>query len=522
MRATPLVLLLCLFFYLAVTAHADTIPNGYFNGRSANHVVAPRNVETLKSDSAIVLKNVGHFGGAQINDTEIADLISHFMSAGALNGAANRSQYPAVDVFAPAKANLLISVDYLGADSNSELANIGQVVSINKTAYPMSPISYLTTIATGVTPSVHGIVSSFWREFDEIIKAYTAEGQSLIGNFADFLSQNTQGKSAVVSISANNQQAIALCSHQLNVAREPTSNNFCYTWDAASNKVKAISAPSEKLSLLSKAQIWTALTQQDSTLAKILASAGISVADIKTNVARLSLKSEGAVSEFDLNTEEDLSFAVELSMIADLIARLRLGAYKSLIKDSAPDHFAVAISTLRTIALKFGEQSAHFAVAIKSVDALSKALIQEIETAYEDKAAVEVIFMGKQTVEIPSLSGLVETQYLPQIVPFASKTEEEAISAVEEILKGSPFKVVKQDAFEVTYTRAKRGNTSSSSPTDLDITPTQLASFQICLWTPIVLVIVVLAITITMFNMGSEATSGKDAMVFNAPRSGAK
>jgi len=527
MRATTLVLLLSLFFFLAVSSHANVVSNGYFNGRSAKHVVAPKNVENLKSDSFLVLKSTNAYKASTIKDTDVADLLSHIMSTGALNGVSgdhDRSAYPAVDVFAPAQANLFVTVDYLGAESaQSELKSVGQSIEVTKTSYPMSPISFLTTLATGTTPAVHGIVSSFWKEFDDVYTAYSSEGQSMIGNFADFLSQNTQGKSAVISISADEQQSIALCSHQLNVAREPLSNNFCYTWDSTSNNVKSISSPSEKLSLLTRQQIWLALTQKDSTLNKILASAGISVVvagDVTRS--RLSLVSNGVASEFELSTQEDVAFSAEISMVADLIARLRLGAYNSLIQDSAQDHFSVAISTLRTVAVKYGEDSTHFAVAVKAVDAVIKTLIQEIEKAYNNKVITEVVFMGKQTLELPSsLKTIVEAHYLPQIVPFSTKTEEEAVQAVEKALENTQFEVVEQDVSEITYFRAKRA-AESSSPIDLlTITPSQLASFQICLWIPILLTIIVLAITITMISMGSSATSGKEANVFNAPRSGA-
>jgi hypothetical protein len=290
------------------------------------------------------------------------------------------------------------------------------------------------------------------------------------------------------------------------------------------NKVKAISAPSEKLSILSKSQIWYAFTQQESTLSKILADAGITIVDVQPTLARISFVHNGVTSEFDYNTQEDMTFAAEISMIADLIARLRLGAYKNLAQDSAQDHFSVAISSLKTLVNKYGEASSHFTAAVKIVDSVVKTLISEFEKAYENKATVEVIFMGKQNIELPSsLNGLVEAQYLPQIVAFETKSEEEVIKAVETALENTQFEVVEQQATDVTYYRTKRSSADpSSSPIDLlTVTPTQLANFQICLWTPIVLTVVVLAITITMINMGTAATTGKDAMVFNAPRSGA-
>jgi hypothetical protein len=527
MRATSLVLLLCLFFYLAVTSHADVIPNGYFPGRSADYVIAPKN-GVQASDSFMMFKTAGHYAADSINDTQIADLVAHSMNSGALNGleTVNRSAYPNVDVFNPSQANLLVSIDYLGADSQSELTSVGQAIKIEKTAYPMSTISYLTTIVTGATPSVHGIISSVWKEFDEIIRAYSNEGQSLIGNYADMLSQSTQGKSAVVSISSDAQQATAMCSHQLNLAREPLSNNYCYTWDSTLNKVKAIAAPIEKLSILSKSQIWLAFTHKESTLSKILADAGITIVDVQPTLTRFSFVHNGVTSEFDYNTQEDMTFAAEISMIADLIARLRLGAYKNLAQDSAQDHFSVAISSLRTLANKYGETSSHFTVAVKIVDSVTKTLISEFEKVYDNKTTVEIIFMGKQNIELPSsLNGLVEAQYLPQIVAFETKSEDEVIKAVESALENTQFEVVEQQATDVTYYRTKRSTpdiSSSSSPIDLlTITPYQLASFQICLWTPIILTVVVLAITITMINMGTDATTGKDAMVFNAPRSGA-
>jgi hypothetical protein len=99
----------------------------------------------------------------------------------------------------------------------------GHAASIHTQSIPTNTLAILANIATGTTPSTHGIVGPTWRRpvTGETIHAYDPSGLSFSANIADILLQETAGLSLVVSASASSSFASALAAHP-----ELTSENL--------------------------------------------------------------------------------------------------------------------------------------------------------------------------------------------------------------------------------------------------------------------------------------------------------
>lgn len=82
-------------------------------------------------------------------------------------------------------------------------------------------------MATGTTPSRHGIVGSAWRKpsSGKLIEAYDDEGRSFSANIADILQQEWDGRSLVVSASGSTSLAGSFAVHS-----ELVEDNF--GWNA--------------------------------------------------------------------------------------------------------------------------------------------------------------------------------------------------------------------------------------------------------------------------------------------------
>ena len=109
----------------------------------------------------------------------------------------------------------------------------GHAASLNTQSLPTNTLTLLANIATGTTPSTHGIVGATWRRpvTGETVRAYDSNGLSFAANIADILLQETNGLSLVVSASAAPSFASALAAHS-----ELTSENLGWRAHAYSLK----------------------------------------------------------------------------------------------------------------------------------------------------------------------------------------------------------------------------------------------------------------------------------------------
>ncbi len=81
-------------------------------------------------------------------------------------------EFVANDLFNRPKANILLSVDSLGADTLQSfdlqhlqtLAAQHTAVPLDHTSYPQNALATAATLATGANPAQHGIVANAWKK----------------------------------------------------------------------------------------------------------------------------------------------------------------------------------------------------------------------------------------------------------------------------------------------------------------------------------------------------------------------
>jgi len=72
----------------------------------------------------------------------------------------NRAAFPKTNFFKKPNANLLVVVD--STDAAFESTRVGSRVEVIPSSLPSDKIASLANIATGATPSAHGIVGKSW------------------------------------------------------------------------------------------------------------------------------------------------------------------------------------------------------------------------------------------------------------------------------------------------------------------------------------------------------------------------
>lgn len=86
--------------------------------------------------------------------------------------------------------------------------------AISSASYPISTATLLANLATGSTPSTHGIVGPSWRRANgDLVLAYDADALPVSANIADIIAQEFDGRSLVVSASASSSFSYAFAVH---------------------------------------------------------------------------------------------------------------------------------------------------------------------------------------------------------------------------------------------------------------------------------------------------------------------
>jgi len=322
-----------------------------------------------------------------------------------------------------------------------------------------------------------------------------------------------------LSISASREQSWAMCPHAFTISTHPYSNSFCYYWNPLTNAVDAISMQIEDSFLLTRAQIFQTLSKNRNLFGNT-ADSGIKITFNSASSA-LTISSDKSSALFDLNSKDDFIFVAELQMVCELVSQLNSRTFKQFAYDEAPDHFAVSISTLRTILKKYGANSPHFEMAIALIDFVVSDLVQKVENLYEGRICSEIVVLGsdekeeslkKEILEImkgTSFYHKLEKSQLPQVF-LSSPSEAPVGEELHKAFKGTNFEVVQQES----HPRLHKRSFDATVQSNLTIQPYQLAQFHIVLWVPIACAIVLIAVAVSMMDMNS----GKDSLLYAAPQ----
>jgi predicted AlkP superfamily pyrophosphatase or phosphodiesterase len=337
----------------------------------------------------------------------------------------------------------------------------------------------LTTVSSGSTPSEHGIVSSVWEASDgKKVNAYSSEGQSVISNFADTLSQISDGQSLIISLSGDEKLASSMCPHVITMSQHPFWNNFCFFWNSKKNFVEPLSVQMDNTFLFVQDNLLQRFSQQ------ILPSQFVVEKDFETKTVRIIKNSETTV--FSLENKDDLLFFVELEMIKLLGNKIE--KLSSFANDEHTDFYGLGISSLKN----FKKQSNKFQTAVEIIDAFIVDLAIKLDRTYQSKFISQLVFLGSDS-------------HAENIATLESKF---STSDDEELFQGTDYEVhyipehhrLWKRSYANYYSPTNQTNNGTNG-TVTYYTANQVAIFHMCLWTPIVIAIILIVFICSMYGI---------------------
>eukprot|EP00455_Lapot_gusevi_P027881 TRINITY_DN2961_c0_g2_i1.p1 TRINITY_DN2961_c0_g2~~TRINITY_DN2961_c0_g2_i1.p1 ORF type:complete len:561 (+),score=210.15 TRINITY_DN2961_c0_g2_i1:61-1743(+) len=521
----------------------DDVRAGYFPSRSAPVIVKPVEHEDVDTLAVLIDKSNSQLVGAS-NEVDlplynVVDVVTRSLGVQPVHPDFAPAFLKA-DIFSKVKANLYFSVEALGEEflsnhmmnSLQQLRNTHHSFRLTGHSYPVNHVSLATSLASGVPPSRHGIVGDAWVDAEDVkVVAFdetNARASSRVANWADVLSQSFGGQSLTVSASASPQAAAAYMSHHTVAAQRPDAHDYGFALRGTSftslrgnsniqldvHNLEALFGSSGLI-----ARFWNSLKP----------TGGNFQFDAAKHTLTLSLGGQQAV--FNLDAEENVDFFGELSFALHLLEKLQTDeALKALVQDDIPDAYSFTFAAIKDIRDKHGEESPLFGVAVRLLDLALPQLMDRYAALYQNSALTEFVMLGSDhhgldsTVfdavqEVASTeSGLEE--HFPSVYVHDRSHVAFVCRALRQKLKPSEAQVLCLDGqhsnleleqYSLAGVSASASNGSSSGNSSNVITARDIANYQICLWTSVLLVAVVFFVVYSVANMDNR----RDTMLYS-------
>jgi len=401
-------------------------------------------------------------------------------------------------------------------------------MTMTRVAYPQDSVASLATLATGNTPSVHGIVNKQWRsERGSPVVAYKAQALPTVASVFDIISQVFEGRSLVVSASADFQMSSALSLHQYLHAENQLWNKLGFFYNFETSQVESLypsSLPSSlrmsATDLLSKAfERKFTLTNPHDKIRFVPETLEFLVDMASGNVECL----------FDLKKKHDFLFFAEIEFAYAVLSELKSN-FLSLVNDDAPDMISFVFSSLKGIQTRYGKNSPQSMAAMAILDSVLVDLISQYNELYHNKVSSQVVFLGSSAFtslhNVPSLREAVYATvrssvtrdsflaYFPSIYSTADNLCERVQHTLEDFAEMRLEVVCPHDEplqlRDIKFVRAS--NASNNTNNTNDGYPESTA-FHIVLWFSIILCLVLAATVYSLCYMDV----GADTSLYRQP-----
>jgi hypothetical protein len=505
--AVALFLALSLISALALPAEVE---NGHYPGRSGDFVLRQKGYNAGQAYLTILSNKNVKLAQASLPETSVADLIAHLMGVAPLNPSANRDSFPRVNFLDMPRANVLFFVQSSSASGD---------VALTTEAYPADSIARLTSILTGSNPSKHGIVQRAWYDLvqREIVSAYSDEfNGARAASLQDVVTTAFAGNSLVVSAAACRMVASALAAKS--IVLPATSNNHALHWSSDSQAFTSVYADGANKLAFSFADVEA-----------FVASLGTYDSSLKT------LSVEGV--KFDLNDKRELAFFAELSFVHSLVAQLKSDErLKTLVADKASDFFTFAVS-LSGLERKYGADSVQARAASSILTTTISFATEEIAALYNGRSIVEIVSASPSSHVTEELAQEVQSAIAADSVFFAKKVYPQVYSVnwlstgetqIDVVCSHLSASLTNFDVYCAEGTRhlavarfnegeqvmRMLGNGTSGGGASSD----DIATFQIVIWTSVMLIFAALAASVVMASVHDTS----DSVIYNSPALHAK
>eukprot|EP01098_Paradermamoeba_levis_P004550 TRINITY_DN194_c0_g1_i2.p1 TRINITY_DN194_c0_g1~~TRINITY_DN194_c0_g1_i2.p1 ORF type:complete len:498 (-),score=186.81 TRINITY_DN194_c0_g1_i2:283-1662(-) len=387
-----------------------------------------------------------------IDSTEVDSLITYLTGVLPLHES-TRENFPPTSLFQKPKANVLFLFEGFGTDfvqNNENLRVMGlkvfnspkKVISIQQ-RYTSSPLSLLNSLVTGVEYHQHGVLDAYWRDRQgDLVYAFTNnETEALRPNIADVLLETQSGKSLIFTAAADKQTVGSLSPHSSLLTQVPPSNTFSYSWNG--NQFAPLNSDATRFSFTKENLV---ARFQNANLIPLSDGGKL---EYKEGVFVVTLPS-GLTVDFDTSDENTFKFFAEVFYFGHVLHQLEGPAYSSLISDNVVDFYSFGFSSFKAFS-QSGLSSNKNLAAVFLLDAVISQLYNKIQHLYGGRAVSEVV----------SLGSTYSTYEMPISAKFAMQSN------------GT--------------------NSSNNTGGGGDVTVEDVAVYQTCLWTGIILFLAVLS-----------------------------
>jgi len=255
----------------------------------------------------------------------------------------------------------------------------------------------------------------------------------------------------IFTAAADKQTVASLSPHSSLLSQVPPSNTYSYFWNE--NKFAPLNSDSTRFSF----------TKEDLLVrfkdAHLIPLSGGKL-EYKDRVFLVTLPS-GLTVEFDTSDENTFKFFAEVFFFRHALQQFEGPAYSSLISDNVVDFFSFGFSSFKTLT-QSGLSSNKNLAAVYLVDAVISQLWSKIQNLYSGRVVAEVVSLG--------------STFNTYEMPFSAKF------------------ILQQNGTNNSNSSNNTGGGANSG----DVTVEDVAVYQTCLWTGILLF---LAVTSAIYSL---------------------
>ncbi|PRP81361.1 renin/prorenin receptor [Planoprotostelium fungivorum] len=371
---------------------SDLISNAYFEGRSADIIVSS-DLENADELSAFIPSNKfiqSWPANAQLEEKSFADLVSSVMGGPVINENTDRRNFPDMDLFNKASANVMFFVDGVSQDEAKTFSftkQDGSFVPLVKTSYPEDSIATAATLTTGFNSKDHGIVGADWHTRKGLRTAYKSGALPIMSSISDIFAQEYKDRVSVLSISSDFQLASAFGVHP-------------YTQSAASSNHASLYIDNENEGVSDVYAETSAYQLTKNGLMAQIVLLGEKLS-LETEMDLDTLKFTVGGATFDLTIPQHLNFFNELVAVAHAVDR-------HVQTKSELNMYYLSFSSLKQ--LKTVANKDQMRVAARVIDEIISDISSQLKSVYGDKLCVEYVFAGETLGEKIKRDG--ETQMM--------------------------------------------------------------------------------------------------------------
>jgi len=420
-----LVLLFLFFCIISISeglndfgAIPQDVQEGFSRERSGPVLFKPTSSVKTADTAAIFLDKSGHF----YNDLperatvyEFADLVGRPLGLQPLNPTMRRTsnifqtsgETSAHSLFTKAPATLQINLVSVGEETVNklDLPNLrassstmwfdspSAVVAKRKltySAYPQNSFSIAASLITGKAPSSHGIVSSQWKSNGRTVPAYTnARSASQNANLADLLSQSYSGKSTILSVSSDWQQA----------ALNSLNPNLQTSHSAVTLSMKNQHFDGDATFAKTRQQLVAELQGSQSFLRSLTSSVTATEEHDLVNVSFPTTWGNGhETATLDLQSPADYAFLAELQFLYSLPDQLQT----TTLLDNNPDLYTLTVASTTGLVEKYGRDSQEVRAALNLLDAALPKIVNKFSSLYTNPITTQIVLLGSHPSSLQS------------------------------------------------------------------------------------------------------------------------